>query len=269
MESTKSEKRSKAKTARSQLQQKLESEFEIPRRIAEAIVHEAEACLCEGGEELPSGQRWVLLASREAVHGQALSETSMKRVCWTLDDGAGDRATGSSYGKSVLRRVRIERLLGEAVEQGALATQEDLAEALGVDVRTIKRDCQELEASGVWLPLRGNIQSIGRGQTHKAQIVGRWLGGETYDQVMRSTHHHVSCIARYVQTFVRVVALHQEGLAEQQIAHLTQIGVPLVKEYLNLYQVYDAPHYRERLNEQLQRLQGSGSHNDTKKKRLP
>lgn len=268
MERTKSEKRAKAKTARSQLQQKLESEFDIPRRIAEAIVSEAEECLCDESEELPSGQQWVLLASREAGHGQALSETAMKRVCWTLDDGAGDKATLSSYGKSGVRRVRIQRLLGEAVEQGALATQEDLAEALGVDVRTIKRDCQALEASGAWLPLRGTMQSIGRGQTHKTQIVGRWLGGETYDQLTHSTHHHVSCIARYVQTFVRVVALYQEGLVEQQIAHLTQIGVPLVKEYLDIYQQYDAPHYRERLNEQLQRLQSNGSHNDTKKKRV-
>lgn len=268
MKRTGQERRTQVKTAASQLQQKLESEFDIPRRIAEAIVNEAEECLQAPSEQQVSGQRWVLLASREAGHGQALSETALRQVCWTVDDGAADTATYAAHGAVGLRRVRLQRLLGEAVEQGALATQEDLATALTVDVRTIKRDCRELEAAGVWLPLRGAIRSIGRGQTHKAQIVGRWLGGETYDQLTRSTHHHVSCIARYVQTFVRVVALHQEGLLAQQIAHLTQSGLPLVQEYLTLYHQYDAPHYRERLAEQLQRMQGDGQRQDTQKKRM-
>jgi hypothetical protein len=269
MEEIGKEGRALAKTPASQLQQKLESDFDIPRRIAEVIVSEAEACLQAQNEKLVSGQRWVLLANREAGHGQALSETAMKRVCWTLDDGADDATTLTGQGRVGLRRVRIQRLLDEAVEQGALATQEDLAKALAVDLRTIKRDCQALEAAKVWLPLRGNVRSIGRGQTHKAQIVGRWLAGETYDQLTRSTRHHVSSISRYVQTFVRVVALQQEGLSEQQIAHLTQCGVALVQEYLQLYQQYDTPQQRERLTEQLQRLQGKSQPSETQKKRLP
>jgi len=260
--------RIETKTAASQLQQKLESEFAIPRRIAEAIVSEAESCLQGQGEAATGGQSWVLLASREAGHGQALSETALRRVCWTLDDGADDAITYAAHGRVGLRRVRIQRLLDEAIAQGGLATQEDLAKALQVDVRTIKRDCCELEAAGVWLTLRGNIRNIGRGQTHKAQIIRRWLCGETYDQLTRSTRHHVTCITRYVQTFVRSVALHQEGLPEPQIAHLSQCGLPLVQEYLKLYQKYDAPLYRERLTEQLQRLQGGRQHKETKKKRM-
>lgn len=268
MQETGQERRTQAKTGASQLQQRLEADFEIPRRIAEAIVSEAEACLAEQNELLVSGQRWVLLASREAGHGQALQETALKRVCWTVDNGAEDATTYASSGALGLRRVRIQRLLDEAVEQGALATQEDLAATLHVDVRTIKRDCRELSAAGVWLPLRGTIRSIGRGQTHKAQIIRRWLCGETYDQLQQRTHHHPSCIARYVQSFVRIVALHQEGLAEQQIAHLSQCSQALVCEYLQLYQAYDAPLYRERLHEQLQRLHGKGKHKETEKKRM-
>lgn len=268
MEKTGQERRVLAKTGAAQLQNKLESEFDLAPRIAQAIVSEAEACLGERPETESAGQSWVLLTSREAPHGQALQETAMKQVCWTLDAGADDAATLAAQGRVGLRRVRIQRLLDEAVEQGALATQEDLAQALGVEVRTIKRDCQALQASGIWLPLRGNVRSIGRGQSHKSQIVRRWLNGETYDQLMRSTHHHVSCIARYVQTFVRVVALQQEGLHEQQIAHLTQCGVHLVQEYLQLYQQCDEAHCRERLAEQLQRLQGSPGRTEAKKKRV-
>ncbi len=261
------ERRATAKTKRAHLLHKLQTEFDLAPRMAQAVLEEAETCLCDESASLQSGQRWVLLASREAGHGQPLAETATQRVCWTVDAGPADEETLAAQGRIGLRRVRIQRLLDEAVEQGALATQEDLAHALQVDVRTIKRDCQALQEAGVWLPLRGHVRSIGRGQSHKAQIVGRWLQGETYDQLMRNTHHSVSCIRRYVQTFVRVVALHQQDFPESQIAHLTQCGVRLVQEYLAIYHQYDAPVYRERFAEQLVRLQGSPDAAQTQKKR--
>lgn len=273
MERSESERRAFAKTKSAHFLNKLQSEFDMAPRIAQAVVEEAEACLSDENESQQSGQRWVILASRRAGHGQSLKETATQRVCWTLDAGEEDQATLREQGSLGVRRVRIQRLLDEAVDQDALATQEDLAHALEVDVRTIKRDCVALQKAGVWLALRGNVRGIGRGQTHKSQIVGRWLHGESYDQLMRSTHHTVSCIRRYVQTFVRVVALQQEGFAESQIAHLTQCGVHLVQEYLTIYRQNDDALGRERLAEQLLRLQGGGhpaeKSPETQKKRLP
>ena len=222
--------RALAKTQAMQLQHKLESEFHLAPRIAQAVVDEAQACLLTEDEPQASGQQWVILASRQASHGQARSETATQRVCWTVDAGRTDREILSQYGRSAVRHVRIQRLLDEAIEQGAVASQEDLAQALEVNVRTIKRDCQTLQKAGAYLPLRGSILSIGRGQSHKNQIVGHWLRGETYDQLMRTTHHHVSSIARYVQTFVRVVALTREGLNDNQIALLLPAGINLVQE---------------------------------------
>ena len=161
-----------------------------------------------------------------------------------------------AHGIQAWRQVRIQRLLDEALAQGAVASQEDLARALQVSVRTIKRDCAALQVQGIYLPTRGNLQGIGRGQTHKAQIVGRWLGGETYDQVAWHTHHAVSCVRRYVQTFVRVVNLHQQHFSLQEIGLLLQISQPLLKEYLAVYEQYDTPFCRQRLQEQLARLTG-------------
>jgi len=153
-----------------------------------------------------------------------------------------------------LRQVRMQRLLDEALEQGAVASQEDLATALNVGLRTIKRDCQALEAGGVYLPTRGNLHGIGRGQTHKAQIIGRWLRGETYDQLMMSTRHSSASIRRYVQTFLRVVELNRQAFAVSQIAHLVQSGETLIREYLAVYEQNDRPEWRTRLEEQLNRL---------------
>ena len=69
-----------------------------------------------------------------------------------------------------LRRQRILRLLDEALAQGAVATQEDLARAIAdLGSHHQARLQSHASAEGICLPARGNLQGIGRGQTHKAQ----------------------------------------------------------------------------------------------------
>jgi hypothetical protein len=246
--------RQEAKTAQKRFLQMLEREFEYSPKEAQAILEEAEAYLAGRPGQFRPGQMRVTLIRYDAGHGQGLSQTAMQEVVWTIDAGSEDRAVLQADGPETLRRVRIQRLLSEALEQGAIATQEDLATVLHVSVRTIKRDCAVLAQAGVYLPTRGNMRGIGRGQTHKAQIIGRWLSGETYDQLSLRTHHTASSISRYVQAFIRVVDLHLQGFAESQIALLLQMGQPLVREYLAVYNQHDAPVCRQRLEEQRQRL---------------
>jgi len=100
------------------------------------------------------------------------------------------------------------------------------------------------------------LQGIGRGQTHKAQIVGRWLSGDTYDQIAQLTHHAVISVQRYVHNFVQVVQVQRQGFSAEQCAQLLQIGVSLVKDYLVIYNLHSDPECRERLEDQLKRFQG-------------
>jgi len=235
----------------------LENEFHEPPRVAQALLEEAQACLLGTAQHLRPGQRRVILTRRDAGPGRGLTETPMAEVIWTVDAGLEDLDVQHRHGHAALRRVRILRLVNEALDQEAVATQEDLAHALHVSVRTIKRDCACLKAQGFEIPTRGNVQGIGRGQTHKAQIVGRWLRGETYDQIALHTRHSPSSIRRYVQTFVRVVHLHGQGLDDHQIAMLLGIGSPLVAEYLVIHRENDSPACQERLEAQLKRLLAS------------
>jgi hypothetical protein len=207
---------------------------------------------------LKTGQMRVLLARQKAASGQMLDQISQVEVTWTVDAGAEDVTVMREHGLTGLRLVRIQRLLDEALEQGALATQEDLARALHTSLRTIKRDFAELNSKGLYLPSRGYMKGIGRGQTHKAQIIRRWLHGETYDKLSLNSHHAVSSINRYVKTFVQVVRLQKEEMSINQIALLLQIGAPLVRDYLDVYEHIAEPECRERLEEQLTRLCGAG-----------
>jgi biotin operon repressor len=243
-----------AKTPEQRFLHSLQNDFRYAPKVAEAILQEAQICLLGDAKHMRPGQIRVILTRYAAGHGRALRHSATTEVVWTVDAGLEDRKLVQQHGRQALRQVRIQRLLDEALEQGAVASQEDLAQALHVSLRTIKRDCAALQAQGIYLPTRGNLQGIGRGQTHKAQIVGHWLRGATYDQLTRQSRHSLSAIQRYVQTFVRVVELHQRGFSEHQVALLLEIGSALVGEYLAVYAYHASPDCRERLAAQLERL---------------
>lgn len=245
--------RMEAKTAEHRFLDLLKNEFEFSTRMAEELLEEAQRHLLGKPEQIKPGQQRVILVSRQARHGSSLRETDKVEIVWTIDEGKADLEILAKQGPQALRRHRMQRLLQEALEQGAIACQEDLAKALQVTPRTIQRDFAALKANGEWLPSRGYIRGIGRGQTHKAKIVGRWLRGETYDQLVVHTHHSLASIQRYVQGFMCVVQLHQQGFIDAEVALLAQMSLPLVKEYLAVYQENDTPFCQERLNEQLQR----------------
>jgi hypothetical protein len=249
-----SQKRLETKTSEQRFKQMLEQEFHFAPKIAQSILEEAQAHLVEPSELKGAGRQPVILAKREAGSGRPLRETELIQVSWTVDTGPEDRQVGQVYGQKALRQVRVQRLLLEALEQGAVASQEDLAQALQVTVRTIKRDFAELQKQGLYLPSRGNLHGIGRGQTHKAQIISCWLQGATYDQIAQRTHHALSSIQRYIQTFVRVVDLHQQDFSDSQIAQLLQLGLPLVQEYLAVYHDHPQADSQRRLQEQMIRL---------------
>jgi hypothetical protein len=246
--------RLQAKTPEQRFLRVLEDGFGQAPCVSEAILEKAQACLFGHSSTLRPGQVRVLLTAMEAGHGRPLRRTMLKEVVWTIDAGQEDRRVQQEQGIVGLRQVRIQRLADEALAQGGVATQEDLAQALQVSVRTIKRDCKAIAAQGIVLPTRGQLKGIGRGQTHKAQIVGRWLRGETYDQIQLHTRHSLSSIKRYVQSFVRVADLHRQGFREGEITLVLEMSAYLVREYLALYRQHDEPVYQERLTEQIERL---------------
>jgi hypothetical protein len=236
----------------------LEDEFDYAPKIAEAILEEAQASLVGTTDAMRPGQVRVILTRQDASHGRALRETATTEAVWTVDAGLEDRRVLQRHGRKALRQARIQRLVDQALAQGAVATQEDLAQVLHVSLRTIKRDCAALQRRGIYLPTRGKLQGIGRGQTHKAIIVGHWLRSATYDQIARETRHSLSSIKRYIQTFVRVIKLHEQGFPESQIGMLLGISPVLVREYLAVHDQHPSPECRERLAEQMERLGHAG-----------
>jgi len=135
-------------------------DFEVE---AEALVKTVEEVYFSDPELTPvlDGQMRYSCVRSDEGPGKPLSACRKVSVTLTLlhredkHDVAGLAAGGVS---AEVRQRRIVRLVEEAREQGGLLTQEDLAEILMCDVRTIRRDIHLLKKRGFELPTRGQQQ---------------------------------------------------------------------------------------------------------------
>lgn len=228
-------KRMVAKTPEQWFLRTLQEGYNFSPKIAELILADTEICF-EGQKKAKIGQQKVILVKRSEKHGRSLKVLEKVEVIWTIDAGLEDEQYRIQYGKREQRHKRIQRLLLEAAEQNGIATQEDLARVLHVSTRTIKRDFAEMRNAGIRLVTRGYDEGIGRGQTHKTVIIRRWIQGESYDQLTRNTGHSSSSIQRYIQKFMQVVELREQGFSTEEIGRLAQIGISLVQQYQTIYE---------------------------------
>jgi hypothetical protein len=240
------------KTAERQFLYEMESDFEFAPATSRAVLETAQQVLLlsAGAQDVREGQMCVTVVSAREPSGKPLSAMKKLSVKVTVDSGLEDLEVLRHFGGTGLRQVRLLRMTEEAVDQGGVLTQEDLARLLQTDVRTIRRDVAALRGEGHWVPTRGVVREIGRGQSHKAKIVEMYLRRMTYSEISHRARHAASSIKRYVDAFGRVVVLWERGVREPgEIAFLVGVSERLAREYLELRQRYDRPEYRDRLEE--------------------
>jgi len=235
----------------------LQEEFQFSQRVSQELLQTAQEMLNgnKPSTAVRPGQVRLVVASLKAPFGPSLAETEKVEITLTVDAGDEDRQVKAKQGIEKMRQGQILRLTEEALEQGGILTQEDLARALGVERRTIVRAIKELKADGHLVQTRGMIKGVGRGQTHKVKIIELWLDRQGYDKIERWVRHSAQSIKRYVSAFLRVSSLHRQGVAEEEIAFLTGTSLRLVKDYIELYTAaLETPHRCEKLQEELERV---------------
>ena len=221
------------KTLDQRFRHELETGFEIAPRVSQGVldlakeVFSLDAVSADGSGRLRPGQIRQVIAAAGAPHGCLLRQTDMVEVTWTFDAGEEDLDVLRRHGSTALRRVRILRLIDEALDQGGEPTQEDLAKALGVAARTVRSDIAALKAEGHLVATRGKLRGVGRGQSHKVLIVELYLKRYTFTRISQRIRHSLSSIANYVVTFILVVAHTRDGHSVDDIAFLMQISPSL------------------------------------------
>ena len=180
-----------------------------------------------------TGQLTYLAVSIDSPAGRKLA--ACQRVAIKLSLYTPDDLVALKGGLAALRQARIMRLTEEAYDQGALLSHEDLACLLNSSLATIKRDVGHLRQQGLNVPTRGQIKDIGKGVSHKSQIVQDYLAGYTFSEIEWRRRHSAGAIGRYCQDFVRVVRLRQKNLTVADIRRTTGLSERLIGEYLALY----------------------------------
>lgn len=240
------------KTAERQFLYEMETDFELAPAASRAVLEAAQQVLLPsvGLGSVREGQMRATVVSDHERSGKPLSAMKKVSVVVTVDSGLEDLDVLRRFGCEGLRRARLLRMTEEAIDQGGVLTQEDLSRLLQAGVRTIRRDIAQLRATGHWVPTRGSVQEIGRGQSHKAKIVEMYLQRMTYSEIVHRARHAPGSVKRYVETFGRVVVLWEKGIRDLgEVAYLVGISRRLAGEYLVLRERYDRPEYRDRLEE--------------------
>jgi len=239
----------------------LESGFELSPRESSLILDTVRLYYSQSPENV-SGRVSLWVVHRDASVGKPLAALPKVEVWVTLDAGQEDLAVHQRYGHAGLRRQKLLRITEEIVEQGGIATQEDLARLLGTSIRTLKRDIAYLRGQGFQVLTRGFYSDIGPSVSHKVVIVELYLSGFVYTEICRQTRHSARAVKRYVNTFGRVVALYERGIhAPEEVAHYAGITTRLASEYLDLYfAVRKKRGCRGRITELLERLSSRRSY---------
>jgi biotin operon repressor len=225
------------KTTENQLLQEFIQGYGYPPKIAEALVGTVtEHIRANYGDLQHGGQVIYLAVDKNEPAGKPLKECRLVTVKLTLS-AKEDRKILRKEGLIALRRRKIVRVCHEALDQGALLTQEDLAELLTTSVRTVRYDIAALRREGVSVPTRGYYRDIGRGPSHKAVIVGLWLKGYEYSEIELKTHHSPLSIQNYIENFKKVFYLKDKMKAED-IRQVTGLSERLIQEYVELSEGY-------------------------------
>lgn len=130
--------------------------------------------------------------------------------------------------------IRAVRLCEQAHRQGALLSNSDLSELLGLGDSTIASVLVEYEKqTGKLVPRRATLHDVGTGLTHKRIICWkRYAEGKPADVVAKETYHSLEAVDRYLGQFDRVRHCRREGLSPEKTAFTLNCGISLVKEYL-------------------------------------
>ena len=178
------------------------------------------------------------VSSQEGA-GKALSEckmTTVKLSVYQDSDRENLKKTGQKHRAPIIRQRRLLRITEEAIDQGGLLSQEDLANILMCDTKTIRRDIKDFAKIGITVKTRGQMKDIGPGITHRELIVRHWMEGKEEQSICKATKHSMKSVENYLSAFKRVVYLRTEkSFTDHEISVTAGVSKRAVKTYLDIY----------------------------------
>ncbi len=146
---------------------------------------------------------------------------------------------GQKATKRIFNQHRFARWCQEAYDQGGLLTLLDLSLLSGLGesyvgylLRQYQQDHQ------ITLPLRGTVHDIGRAVSHKAEVIRRYLRGQSPADIARDLNHTQSAVDIYIKDYEVTRKLVQK-FPIKEIPTLSRRSMSLVKEHIKLIRQYE------------------------------
>lgn len=233
------QKRLQSKSVKNSIVNKIASDFNLTPILAEAYFNQIKDYFIQHVDiNLSSGQIHYLAIDDREPAGKPVTLCKKISVALTIHNPDEDLKIYKEKGLSGLRRHRLLRITKEAIEQGALLSYEDIAFLLTTSIITIKRDIAHLRRQGLTIPSRGWRHDMGRGTTHKTQILELYLSGYLFSDIEKRTHHSETAVKRYIQDFSKIILLYLNNFSIDQIRISTGFSNRLIGEYINLYKKF-------------------------------
>jgi DNA-binding CsgD family transcriptional regulator len=223
-------------------------EAEVISQKAQEVFHLGENALKQAPQV---GQMIWRAISAEEPPGKPLKDCIFKDIILSIHRLEEDQAVKKEHGLSAKRQQQILRITSEALDQGCLITQQDLAVMLDCDEKTIRKDIHALQNKlDILVPTRGNKLDIGPGVTHREKIIEQYIRGKDPVAIGRDMTHSLKAVERYIQIFCRVSFCQSELHDTLKTALVVGVSVALVNCCLSLKdRLFKTPEYQERLNE--------------------
>jgi len=232
-------KRLESKNAKNAITQKLSQDFNLTPIIAEAFYKQVSCYFQEHSNiSLSSGEVSYEAVSSTEPAGKHIRLTRKVTCRLKLMDINSDFEVLANFGLAGMRRLRIERLTRQAYDQGAFLTYEDLALLLTTSPATVKRDIAFLRNDGKFIMTRGAKLDMGPGLSHKSIILDLYFKGYAFTDIELKTNHSETSVKRYLADFIQVATLYKQNFSHQQIRIIAQKSDRLVREYIQLYDIY-------------------------------
>ena len=183
---------------------------------------------------IEEGQILLYVVSISEPPGKLLKDCQLVPVKLTLYHPE-DTEYKKQNGLKELKLRIIQRITQEAFAQGGSLSQEDIANLLFLDRRTVVEYIKELESRGIKVVTRARLPQLLTRSLNKPQIIKMFFQGSSETEISSSTGYPKTYVEKYIDDFLRVILLYRQGITPSNIANLTGINTDLVKEYLTIY----------------------------------
>lgn len=230
------------------LQVELQQGYDLSPVEAQVLAQRVQQLASEQlGQAREQGQITYQAIAVSEPPGKALRDCRKVAVSLTLQ-APGDGQVWAEQGAVALRRLRVHRLVYEALLQGGALSQEDVACLLGISRKTVQRIFAWYRQQEERLPSRGEIQDMGRGVSHKVPVIRRYIQDLSFTRIAYELGNHgIESMARYLRHFAQVMVLEERGLTPAQMQSVLGISQKLIGEYRTLYQELNVPEHQRSL----------------------